>query len=72
LRRRSGGEARTLVRDYGGRANLARGCLGWPVLGAVAGARGGEIAVEAAERNRRQGWVHYVCEGIAKLKNYMN
>jgi hypothetical protein len=27
-------------RDHGGRANLAGGRLGWPVLGEVAGARG--------------------------------
>jgi hypothetical protein len=26
---------------------LAGGCLGWPVHGAVAGARGGEVAGEA-------------------------
>jgi hypothetical protein len=51
---------------------LAGGCLGWPVHDAVAGARGGEVAGEAAERNRRRGWVHCVCEGMAKLKNYMN
>jgi hypothetical protein len=34
-------------RDHGGGANLAGGCLGWPVNGAVAGARGGEVAGEA-------------------------
>jgi hypothetical protein len=51
---------------------LAGGCLGWLVHGAVVGARGGEVAGEAAERNRRQGWVHCVCEGMAKLKNYIN
>jgi hypothetical protein len=72
LRRRSDGEARAGVGDHGGRANLAGGCLGWPVDGAVAGARDGEVASEAAERNRRRGWVHCVCEGMAKLKNYMN
>jgi hypothetical protein len=60
------------VGDYGGRANLAGLCLGWPVHGAVAGAHGSEVASEAAERNRSRGWVHCVCEGIAKLKNYMN
>jgi hypothetical protein len=42
-------------RGYGGRANLAGWCLGWPVHGAVAGARGGEVAGDAAERNRRRG-----------------
>jgi hypothetical protein len=51
-----------------GRANLTEGCLGWPVHGAVAGARGGE----ATKRNRRRGWVHCVCEGMTKLKNYMS
>jgi hypothetical protein len=51
---------------------LAGGCLGWPVHGAVAGARGDEVACEAIERDRRRGWVHCVCEGMAKLKNYMN
>jgi hypothetical protein len=51
---------------------LAGGCLGWPVHGTVVGARGGEVAGEAAERNRRWGWVHCFCEGMAKLKNYMN
>jgi hypothetical protein len=34
--------------------------------------RGGEVAGEAAERNRRRGRVHCVCEGMVKLKNYMN
>jgi hypothetical protein len=43
----SGSEARARVGDYGGGANLAGGCLGWPVHGAVAGARGGEVAGEA-------------------------
>jgi hypothetical protein len=46
--------------------------LGWPVHDAVAGARGSEVAGEAAERNRRWGWVHCVREGVAKLKNHMN
>jgi hypothetical protein len=51
---------------------LTGGGLGWPVHGVVAGARGGEVAGEAAERNRRWGWVHCVREGVAKLKNHMN
>jgi hypothetical protein len=42
------------------------------VHGAVASARSGEVAGEATERDRRRGWVHCVCEGMAKLKNYMN
>jgi hypothetical protein len=48
------------VGDHGGRANLAGGCLGWPIHDTVAGARDGEVAGEAAKRNRRQGWVHCV------------
>ena len=51
---------------------MAGGCSGWPAHGEVVGVRGGEVADEAAERDRRWGWVHCVCEGIAKLKNYMN
>jgi hypothetical protein len=47
---------------------LTGGGLGWPVHGAVAGARGGEVAGEAAERNRRWGWVHCDREGVAELK----
>jgi hypothetical protein len=47
LRRGSGGEARAGVGDHHGGANLAGGCLGWPVHGVVAGARGGEVAGEA-------------------------
>jgi hypothetical protein len=64
--------ARAGVGDHGGRANLAGGCLGWPVHGAVVGTHGGEVAGEAVERNRRRGWVHCVYEGMVKLKNYMN
>jgi hypothetical protein len=43
--------ARARIGDHGGRANLAEGCLGWPVHGEVAGVRGGGgggIAGEAA------------------------
>jgi hypothetical protein len=65
-------QARAGVGDHGGRSDLAGGCLGWPVHGAVAGARGGEVTGKATERKRRRGWVHFVCEGMAKLKNYMN
>jgi hypothetical protein len=46
-RRGSGGEAWAGVGDHGGGANLAGGCLGWLVHGAVVGARGGEVAGEA-------------------------
>jgi hypothetical protein len=51
------GEARAGVGDHGGGVNLTGGDLGWPVHGALAGARGGEVTGEAAERNRRWGWV---------------
>jgi hypothetical protein len=51
---------------------LAGGCSGWLARGEVAGTHGGEVAGEAAERDRRRGWVHCVCEGMEKLKNYMN
>jgi hypothetical protein len=47
LRRGSGGEARAGVGDHGGGANLAGGCMRWPVHGAVVGARGGEVGGEA-------------------------
>jgi hypothetical protein len=52
LRRRSGGKAQAVVGDYGGGANLVGGCLGWPIHGEVAGARGGGIAGEVAGHNR--------------------
>jgi hypothetical protein len=60
------------VGGHRGGVNLTGGGLGWPVHGAVAGARGGEVASEAAECNRRWGWAHCVREGVAKLKNHMN
>jgi hypothetical protein len=53
LWRGSGGEARAVVGGHGGGVNLTDGDLGWPVHGVVAGARGGEVAGEAAGRNRR-------------------
>jgi hypothetical protein len=49
----SGGEARAGVGDHRGGVNLTGGDLGWPVHDAVAGACGGEVAGEAAGRNRR-------------------
>jgi hypothetical protein len=55
--RGNGGEARAGAGDHGGRVNLTGGGLGWPVHGAVVGARGGEVAGEAAERKRRWGEV---------------
>jgi hypothetical protein len=64
----SGGEARAGVGDYGGGANLAGGCLGWPVHGAVASARGGEVAGEA---NGAIGEGQTVCRAqseVAELK----
>jgi hypothetical protein len=65
----SGGEARAGVGDHRGGVNLTGGDLGWPVHGVVAGARSGEVAGEAAERNRRWGWVHCDREGVAELKH---
>jgi hypothetical protein len=53
----SGGEARAGIGDHEGGVNLIGGGLGWPVHSVVVGARGGEVAGEAAERNRRWGWV---------------
>jgi hypothetical protein len=55
LWRGSGSEARARVGDHGSGVNLIGGDLGWPVHGTVAGARGGEVAGEAAECNRRWG-----------------
>jgi hypothetical protein len=72
LWRGSGGEAWAGVGDHGGGLNLTGGGLGWLVHDAVAGGRNGEVAGEAAERNRRWEWVHCVREGVAKLKNHMN
>jgi hypothetical protein len=57
LWRGSGSEAWAGVGDHGGGVNLTGGGLGWPVHDTVAGARGAEVAGEAAERNRRWGWV---------------
>jgi hypothetical protein len=57
LWRGSGGEARARVGDHRGGVNLNDGDLGWPVHGTVAGARGSEVANEAAERKRRWGEV---------------
>jgi hypothetical protein len=51
------GKARAGVGDHVGGVNLTGGDLGWLVHGAVVGARGGEVTGEAAERNRRWGWV---------------
>jgi hypothetical protein len=69
LWRGSGGEAWAGVGDHEGGVNLTGGDLGWPVQGAMAGARGGEVAGEAAERNRRWGWVHCDREEVAELKH---
>jgi hypothetical protein len=51
---------------------LTGGDLGWLVHGAVAGARGGEVAGEAAERDR--GWGEVPCdrECVAELKHHVN
>jgi hypothetical protein len=53
----SGGEARAGAGGRGGGGNWTGEGLGWPVHGAVAGARGGEVAGEAAERKKRWGEV---------------
>jgi hypothetical protein len=58
----SGGEARVVVGGHGGGVNSTGGDLGWQVHIAVASARGGEVTGEAAEHNRRWGWVHRDCE----------
>jgi hypothetical protein len=60
------------VGDHGGGVNLAEGCLGRPVHGEVAGVRGGGIAGEVAGRNRWREGVCCVCEGVVKLKSYIN
>jgi hypothetical protein len=57
LRWGSGGEARAGVRGHGDGVNLTGGGLGWPVHGALAGARDGEVAGEATDRNRRRAGV---------------
>jgi hypothetical protein len=51
---------------------LIGGGLGWPVRGAVAGSRGGEVAGEAAECNRRWGEVPCDRECVAELKHQVN
>jgi hypothetical protein len=68
----SGGEARAVVGVHGGGVNSTGGGPGWPVHGAVAGARGGEVAGEAVERNRRWGEVPCNRECVAELKHQSN
>jgi hypothetical protein len=72
LRRGSGGEARAGVRGHGDGVNLTGGGLGWPVHGAAAGARGGEVACEAAERKRRWKRVRHDREGVVNLASLPN
>jgi hypothetical protein len=60
------------VGDLGGRFNSAGGCLGWPVHDAVAGARGGEVAGEVAERNRRWKRLWHDREGVVNLVSLPN
>jgi hypothetical protein len=55
--RGSGGEARAGAGDHEGGVNLTGRGLGWSVHDTLAGARGGEVAGEAAERKRRWGEV---------------
>jgi hypothetical protein len=64
--------SRRLSGDHGGRANLAGGRLGWPVHDEVAAPAAGEIADEAAGRNRRRGWVPCAREDVVRLKCYNN
>jgi hypothetical protein len=72
LRRGSGGEAWAVVGGHGGGVNSTGGGLGWLVHGTVAGARGGEVAGEAAERNRR--WGEMPCDRacVGELKHQSN
>jgi hypothetical protein len=72
LRRGSGGEARAGVRGHGDGVNLTGGGLGWPVHGAVVGDRGGEVADEAVERNRRWKSVQHDREGVVNLESLPN
>jgi hypothetical protein len=68
----SGGEAWAGVGDHRGGVNLTGGDLVWPAHGAVVGARGGEVAGEAAERNRRWGELPCDRECVAELKHQIN
>jgi hypothetical protein len=72
LWRGSGGEARAGVGDHRGGVNLTSGDLGLPVHGAAVGVRDGEVAGEAAERNR--GWGEVPCdrECVVELKHQGN
>jgi hypothetical protein len=72
LWRGSGGEAWAGLGDRRGGVNLTGGGLGWLVQGAVAGARGGEVAGEATERNRRWGELPCDRECVAELKHQIN
>jgi hypothetical protein len=72
LRWGSGGKARAGVGGHGGGVNLTGGGLGWPVHGAVVGARGGEVAGEAVERNRRWKRVRRDREGVVNLASLPN
>jgi hypothetical protein len=72
LRRGSGGKARAGVRGHEDGVNLTGGGLGWPVHGALAGARGGEVAGEAVKRNRRWKRVRHDHEGVVNLESLPN
>jgi hypothetical protein len=61
-----------VVGVHGGGVNSTGGGPGWPVHGAAAGVRGGEVAGEAAERNRRWGEVPCDRECVAELKHQSN
>jgi hypothetical protein len=60
------------VGDHGGGVNLTGEGLRWPVRSAVEGARGGEVAGEAAECNRRWGEVPCDRDCVAELKHQVN
>ena len=51
---------------------MTGGGLGWPVHDAVAGARDGEVADEAAKRNRRWKRVRHDREGVVNLASLPN
>jgi hypothetical protein len=61
-----------VVGGHGDGVNSTGGGLGLPVHGTVAGARGGEVASEAAERNRRWGEVSCNRECVVELKHQSN
>jgi hypothetical protein len=61
-----------LVGVHGGGVNSTGGGPGWPVHNETEGVRSGEVAGEAAERNRRWGEVPCDRECVAELKHQSN